>query len=566
MPLLPFDAIAGEVQGNHEYEFSLFKSLADPAPTTITLDEMMGLIRSDQFKDATKQIQKEPDPSKQAQLKQSLPCVAVSGVFSGGRRVKHLASPSGLICLNFDGDVNPVLAANIMAIKSKVAKDQFSLLTFQSVRGNGLAVVSRIEDDKPYYDAYRNIAAHYENEYSLKTDESCAQVTALRFVSHDTDLRHNQHARLFKRYSLAQEPEPEPIEEAPIETPEGALPTIQGSVWVLSQEETRQPILDNVIDSGDMLDIIAPSKMRKSFFALQFGMCAASGIPFLGWDMHGKHRVIYINMEIKPAWQHRRVRAMTMNLSLSAQDLECMWYCNTRGLQLTDPMESIASTVRHIHPSVIIVDPLYMLHDGDENAAFEMKPLVREFMALMAESGAALISVHHDAKGTAGDRNIRDRGAGSGIWGRACDARITLTEHEQDPNLVCVDTMARNFPPHPGMVASFNGAFNLSDVEYSPITSSTRANKKEPVLGTPELADQAMGYFVDGPISIGVFKEDILQTRMGLSRRQATDVLSFIQTQELVEKSAQYGGGYWIGDRAQIAEKNVWIEKQKGER
>lgn len=96
---------------------------------------------------------------------------------------------------------------------------------------------------------------------------------------------------------------------------------------------------------------------------------------------------------------------------------------------------------------LVVVDPLYKFHDGDEISAKDMKVPLKEFDELIARSGAALLYVHHDAKGTAGDRDIRDRGSGSGALARDYDANFTLTPHRDYEDAVVVETLFRNYPP-----------------------------------------------------------------------------------------------------------------------
>jgi len=83
----------------------------------------------------------------------------------------------------------------------------------------------------------------------------------------------------------------------------------------------------------------------------------------------------------------------------------------------------------------------------------------------MAEAGAAAILVGHDGKGTAGDRDDRDRGAGSGWTGRDCDFRIVLSPHADDPqDALVLSLMRRNFPPFESVTLRHDGdSFQLDE-------------------------------------------------------------------------------------------------------
>jgi RecA-family ATPase len=161
-----------------------------------------------------------------------------------------------------------------------------------------------------------------------------------------------------------------------------------------------------------------------------------------------------------------------------AEELASLQVANCRGLEVNDPVTAVMNTIRLHRPSLVILDPLYMLHDGDENAAVDMVPLIRRLSAMMAETGVALVIVHHDAKGRAGDRDIRDRGSGSGVFSRSCDARLTLTPHADSDDLACIAVMARNHPPQEGFVCRMDtGVFVEDGAEFEPATSRNAARK-----------------------------------------------------------------------------------------
>ena len=247
----------------------------------------------------------------------------------------------------------------------------------------------------------------------------------------------------------------------PAPLPVTELPTVSGGDWLAQKEAERMPLIIDLLDEGEMGECIAPSKTRKSFFMLQLAMCVAAGRQFLDFEISRRARVLVVNMEITTEWQHRRMNRMAAAMNIGRDEIADLHFANTRGLAVADMPTAIIQTAKVLRPALIIVDPLYFLHDGDENAAKDMMPVVRDFQRMMKETGAALIMVHHDAKGKAGDRNIRDRGAGSSVFGRACDSRIVLTPHAESADHVCVETMARNFKPRPGFTAVFDGFFEL---------------------------------------------------------------------------------------------------------
>ena len=258
------------------------------------------------------------------------------------------------------------------------------------------------------------------------------------------------------------------------------------SQWLGSHPPPLEPILDGLFERGDKVEIIAPSKSRKSFLAMQLGLCIASGVDFIGIDVAAASRVLLCQLEVKPAWFHRRARRMAeaMDIDESGKASDGLCFLNLRGVTF-DPL-ALERTALDFGADVIIIDPIYMLLAGSENDIEAWRPIVSMFDRMAERSGCAVIYIHHDAKGFAGSRSIQDRGAGSNILGRSCDARITLTPHAQDDDCQVLETMNRNYPPREAVTIEFNGAyFTASDLHPVKQTGPTATNKN-PLNDIPE--------------------------------------------------------------------------------
>jgi hypothetical protein len=624
MAKLQFDAIAGEIKAVDEaYTFSIFKNVADTAPEQITLDDFAGMVSSGEWSDVIGRIRAETDEDKQQVLKRKLPCVTVSGVFLGGHHASNMVKHSGLICLDFDSHDNPSMDGCAEAVRDKLSNDPFVKVAFVSARGNGVAAIVRIEPDR-HGDAFDNLMAYFRKEHSLNIDRACRDVTRLRFVSW-SDTRENQHARLFKRYSLVETapatgPAPDANTQASAPTPEdakavtmskarreeilsalervspdnrqtwldvgmaihaessslegfnlwrvwsemndasgkynekdltrvwksfgkregvrietlfkmaydtgwqgapkerhtgGALPVLVAATWMLTPSKPRDPVIENVFDSGTFVEIIAPSKCRKSFFALQLANCVASGRKFLGWSVPRRRRVLLINVEILPDREHDRLAGMVRTLNLLGEDLERLLVCNIKGIELPDPVGAICATIRHEKPEVCIIDPLYLIHGEDENDQRAMTDVFRRISSVQVETNCTIIVVHHDAKGKAGDRDKRDRGSGSGIMGRFSDSRIILTPHKDNPeDLVCVETLCRYVPPQPGIVCRFvDGVLQIEESEEcKPDTTKTTRVR---VMKSDQAVEDAIYKVGQEIINRGPFNATTLHTMMG---------------------------------------------------
>ncbi len=239
------------------------------------------------------------------------------------------------------------------------------------------------------------------------------------------------------------------------------LPVINAADWLTTEPPPANPVLDGVFDLGDKVCLIAGSKMRKSFFLLQCCVCMAAGVEFLHWHVSRKFKVLLVQIEIKPDHYHRRVRRM--HEALHRPDIgNRLNVINARGCDALS-IEAVARVAQQIQAEVIAFDPLYKLATGDENSAEDMKPVLAAFDRLAQGTGAAVLYVHHDPKGDASERNIRDRGAGSGVLARDYDACITLTAQRDNPDTAVINTLLRNYPPRDPFCATFDqGCFSYN--------------------------------------------------------------------------------------------------------
>jgi hypothetical protein len=213
---------------------------------------------------------------------------------------------------------------------------------------------------------------------------------------------------------------------------------------------------------------------------------------------------------------------------------------------------------------VIIFDPLYKLVTGDENNAADMKPILSAFDRLAESSGAAVMYVHHDPKGHAGDRNIRDRGAGSNVLGRDYDCCITLTPHRDDPEAIVIEVLLRNYKPQQSFAIGWcDGTFRTADLPAIAATSSNRGNQAS-AKPVEEYIDKALDLLKE-PLSMREFA-DLLTTRLGLTQTKARGVQdAIIRSGKLKQTSRRYGRGgpLYIGKPADIDDMEARLRDQK---
>lgn len=245
-----------------------------------------------------------------------------------------------------------------------------------------------------------------------------------------------------------------------------------------------EAIIEDVMGRGNKFAIIGPSKSRKTFFSLQLAACLAGGFAFLGLPIVRPQRVGIVQLEIGQPYYEHRYYNMANSLARLGCDMPEGAYLrvmHARGLDVR--LGEIVQEVFRARLDVVIFDPLYKLHSGDENDARDMKFVFGLFDQL-ARAGVAVVYVHHDRKGGTEQASI-DRGAGSGVAARDYDGAFILTPSDTSDCLVQVEMILRNYAPRNAFEAIWaGGCFITGEV--------IRPGRKKKSWGALELADAIM--------------------------------------------------------------------------
>lgn len=206
--------------------------------------------------------------------------------------------------------------------------------------------------------------------------------------------------------------------------------------------------VDGCLRLAELMLFVAASKAGKTWAALELACAIASGGKWLDMPCK-KGRVLYLNFEL-------------LSGSLEAADgrLSKVWACleangitqgadanlhvvDLRGNSILDEgikalcnkvVESLAVSAAedgeepYGYYSAIIFDPFYACSNVDENSAAEIKGELRTLQNLAKATGAAVVYIHHHAKGLSGGKESIDRGAGSGVHGRLPDQIVDMSE------------------------------------------------------------------------------------------------------------------------------------------
>jgi RecA-family ATPase len=192
-----------------------------------------------------------------------------------------------------------------------------------------------------------------------------------------------------------------------------------------------EPIIDGILRRGHKMLLAGPSKAGKSFMLLQLAIAIAEGREWLGWKCR-RGRVLYVNLELDSRSAICRLLDLYGELGIPTEHMEDvdMWHLRGKALPMTDLAPRLIRRAAKRQYAAVIIDPIYKVITGDENAAHEMAKFCNQFDRVCAELGAAVIYCHHHSKGGQGQKHASDRASGSGVFARDPDAMLDLIELE----------------------------------------------------------------------------------------------------------------------------------------
>lgn len=196
------------------------------------------------------------------------------------------------------------------------------------------------------------------------------------------------------------------------------------SLRQLAQLPPQSPLIHgNILFKRTTCWIAGQPGTYKSFVALDWAMCIATGRQWLGRDVE-QGRVLYIAGEgAAGMWVRARAWLRRHNLDLDATD-DAIEFMGPEDLMDEQTRAMLSHLATNGFWSLLVVDTQARALPGvNENAKEELDPFIRFVTHLAAERGTTVLTVHHASLG-----GNPLRGSGS-ILG-AADSVFVLTREE----------------------------------------------------------------------------------------------------------------------------------------
>ncbi|HEX5218808.1 MAG TPA: AAA family ATPase [Verrucomicrobiae bacterium] len=238
-----------------------------------------------------------------------------------------------------------------------------------------------------------------------------------------------------------------PSVDAVAEVAHALPPIVDASEFLTAEITPPRELVWGILHQGSKMVLGGGSKTFKTWTLLDLAVSVATGEPWLSFKTV-RGRVLFLNLEIQPAFFQRRLRAVAKEKSILLTKGQIdVWNLRGRASSYHLLLPQINERVKASEYALIVLDPIYKLYgDTDENSAGAVARLLNAVESLAVESGAAIAFGAHYSKGNQAGKEAIDRISGSGVFARDPDSILNFTSHEERDCFV-VEATLRNFRP-----------------------------------------------------------------------------------------------------------------------
>ena len=165
------------------------------------------------------------------------------------------------------------------------------------------------------------------------------------------------------------------------------------------KSENSELVADGMLHEKSRIMIAGDAGIGKSYAALQMAWEAAIGEPWLGfWKVHRPLNTLVIQLEVSEPLFRKRYLRLRHTITPDPSNL---WFLSDETFQINeDTSNEVARTVSELmqgegYIDLVVLDPLYLMHSGDENSVEEVRPTMHMIDSIRRRYNTAFMIVHH---------------------------------------------------------------------------------------------------------------------------------------------------------------------------
>jgi hypothetical protein len=212
----------------------------------------------------------------------------------------------------------------------------------------------------------------------------------------------------------------------------------------------RPPVVHGLLRQGETMNVIAPSKVGKSWLVIDLALAAATGGTWLGGFRAERGEALILDNELHPETLADRLRKVAEARGIDLGALRDRITVKVLRGRLRDIL-SLRTYLDRFGPGrfkLIILDTLYRMLPADvsESGNAEMAGVYNVIDSYADRLGCSFVAIHHASKGNQADKAVTDVGSGAGSMSRAADSHLILRQHEED-GVYVLEAAVRSWAP-----------------------------------------------------------------------------------------------------------------------
>lgn len=206
---------------------------------------------------------------------------------------------------------------------------------------------------------------------------------------------------------------------------------------LLEESDDYDWLVPGLMERGDRLILTGSEGLGKSTLFRQVAVCIAAGVhPFTSRPIEPR-RALIIDCENSRRQIRRKVRPLWLKVQHDVPDGHLRVEAPNGGLDVLQPHDHrwLLERVAANRPDLLIIGPIYKLHNGDPFAEEPAKKVAAILDLIRTRYNCALlIEAHAGHQGISSGRHDM-RPYGASLWKRWPEFGYGLTAHPDNPNL-----------------------------------------------------------------------------------------------------------------------------------
>lgn len=156
----------------------------------------------------------------------------------------------------------------------------------------------------------------------------------------------------------------------------------------------KAPLITGLVQQAQNILLVAPQKSGKSVLSLQLGLCLASGVRALEWEVKEPRRVLYYCFEMTGDEVQAVVRRLAKACGISRADFHLRRVAYLP-LNNDESFNALTEDVMAVKPHLLVLDPLYRLVKGSLKDDDVANVITARLNTLSMSNGHATLIPHH---------------------------------------------------------------------------------------------------------------------------------------------------------------------------